>query len=141
MNWKQMATERLSQYEDVRCARENLEQEIGRLRGILESPGHQQTELPARTGKSREDWLLKQLVELGELELRQQQTRQWLESTDRALAALKPEEKLVLYRLFIQPKKNNVERLCGELGTERSGIYRRRDAALRHFTRALYGPV
>lgn len=32
-----------------------------------------------------------------------------------------------------------MDRLCEELGLEKATVYRRRDAALRHFTLALYG--
>lgn len=141
MNWLQIATERLEQYDDVTCARDSLETEITRLRELLETPGGPRLDVKVSSTCSHEDWVLGQLVKLGELEQRQQQAQKWLEATNRALSALTPEEKLVLHRLFIQPGKHSVDRLCQELGTERSTVYRKREAALRHFTRALYGPV
>lgn len=141
MNWQQIATDRLKQYDAVLHARENLGGEITRIRSMLENPGGQRLDVKVSGTGSHEDWLLKNMVELGELEQRRELTQLWLEATNRALAALSPEEKLVLHRLFIQQGKNNLERLCDELGVESSSVYRRRDAALRHFTQALYGPM
>jgi len=39
----------------------------------------------------------------------------------------------------MNPAKGNVERLCVELYTEQSTVYRRKDVALRKFTIAMYG--
>ena len=74
-----------------------------------------------------------------ELQWRLEQAQNWLACTDRALAVLSKEEKLVLHRFYISPEKGSIERLCNELGLESSSVYRKRDKALRHFTVALYG--
>lgn len=59
--------------------------------------------------------------------------------TDKALAALSPEDRMVLQLMVISPAKGNGERLCSVLGCELSTVYRRRDRALRLFYYALYG--
>ena len=56
-----------------------------------------------------------------------------------ALSALTHEEELILRRMYICPQRGSVNMLCNELGVEQSSIYRKRDAALYHFTIALYG--
>lgn len=138
MNWKKEATQRLTQYDAARCAVENLHLEISRLEEMIRSPGKALAQ--SGSSKSREDWLLDQLVLLDETRRRYAGTRSWLDVTDGALQALTREDQLVLHRLFIQPRKGGVEELCRELSTERSSVYRRREQALRNFTLALYGP-
>jgi len=58
---------------------------------------------------------------------------------ERGLTALDADERLVLWMLYIQPAKGNIDRLCGELCVEQATIYRKRDKALHRFTLALYG--
>ena len=140
MNWKNEAIERLSQYTAARCAESNLHSEVERLESVLRSPGVSRTDTPAGSPKSREDWQLNQMLLLEQTRSRLHQTRQWLRSTEEAMNTLTEEERLVLQRLFISPKKGGVEALCRELAAERSSVYRRRDQALRRFTLALYGP-
>ena len=65
--------------------------------------------------------------------------KHWLLVADRGLAALLPDEKLVLQRLYLHPEKDALQRLCDELGVEQSTVYRKRDQALQRFTTALYG--
>ncbi len=55
------------------------------------------------------------------------------------LEILGAEDRLVLERFYVHPERGSVERLCGELGLEKSAVYSRRDKALRRFTLALYG--
>lgn len=57
------------------------------------------------------------------------------------LEILSQEERLLLDRFYIHPSKGNVDRLCEELGLERTAVYSRKDKALRHFTLCLYGMV
>lgn len=139
MNWKAEAVDRLTQYDAAQRAAENLAGEVLRLEELLKSPGVARTE-PGKGGRSREDWQLNQMMLLEETRSRLRQTQRWLQSTGGALEALDPEERLVLQRLFVQPRKGAVEALCRELSAERSSVYRRRDQALRRFTLALYGP-
>lgn len=124
MNWKAEATGKLRRYDAMHQAEKNLSEEIDRLQVAENAP---------------EDERLNELVQHGELEDSLRQVRKWLQSVSRALAALTPEEKLVLYRMHMYPEKGNVDRLCEELRLEKSSVYRRRKRALRKFTIALYG--
>lgn len=121
MNWKTEAAQKLRRYGAMHQAAKNLPEEIGRLK--VEGNGQD----------------LNDLVRQRELEESLRQVRNWLQSVSRALAVLTPEEKLVLHRMYMYPEKGNVDRLCEDLGLEKSSIYRRREQALRKFTIALYG--
>ncbi|MFR4401512.1 MAG: DUF1492 domain-containing protein [Peptococcus niger] len=56
-----------------------------------------------------------------------------------ALSILPPEERLVLEYFYIDRPKNHVDRLCDQLGYEKSQVYRLKDEALKNLTIALYG--
>lgn len=49
---------------------------------------------------------------------------------EKAWRGLSREEQVLLQELVMDRRKGNVERLCGELGIEKSAVYRRRDKAL-----------
>lgn len=76
-----------------------------------------------------------------ELQWSLEQAQQWMQSVTSALEALTPEEKGVLYQLYVYPTAGAMDRLCEKLRLEKSSIYRKRDSALRKFTLALYGAV
>jgi len=59
---------------------------------------------------------------------------------EQALSILNPEERLLLYRFFIQPTGHILDQLRMELGVEQSTLYRRRDKALHKFAAAVFGP-
>ena len=141
MNWKEEAMDKLRRYDAMRQAMVNLPEEIRRLEDEAYSlRGKTMDNTPVKgRGCGREDILLSNLVHRQELAAALEHTANWLRITDRAMAALTPEEKLVLHRLYIYPERGSVDRLCGDLKVEQSSIYRKRDKALRKFTYALYG--
>lgn len=63
----------------------------------------------------------------------------WVEFMDKGLAVLTEDERHILDRFYINPAKGNVDRLCEELFVEKTALYKRKDAAPRRFTLALYG--
>ena len=126
MNWKQEAIEKLKNYEGKRTALENIPEEKaagGESISQVEDKEQHTCNLVCRE----------------ELKRALKQARIWVKTVDRALATLSEEERLVLRRLYICQEKGNVDRLCEELHLEKASVYRRRDAALRQFTIALYG--
>ena len=141
MNWKVEAKEKLQRYDAMRLATINIPSELERLEIDAQSIRSAKLDAPAvaSDGSKREDALLNNIVHRQELERTLQQAQIWLKSTDRALSALPPREKLILHRLYMYPERGNIERLCKELGMEVSSVYRRRDSALKHFTLAFYG--
>lgn len=141
MNWKEEATDKLKKYDAMRLSVQNLPEELQRLEQAacaIRSARLDGTPVKGGTNR-REDMLLNNMVHREELSQALTQARLWVSTTDRALGALTPEEKLILRRLYIYPERNAVERLCGELDLEQSSIYRKRDQALHRFTMALYG--
>ena len=141
MNWKAEAKEKLRRYDAMRLATGNIPQEIQRLEVDAQSIRAAKTDAPVvkSSGGNREDALLNNILHRQELVWTLQQAQFWLQTTERALSALTPQEKLILHRLYIYPEAGAVERLCKELGMESSSVYRRRDKALKHFTLAYYG--
>lgn len=141
MNWKSEAMEKLRRYDAMQQASCNIPQEIRRLQiaaRAVKSANPEETSILGAGGQ-RENQLLDNLVHRQELQWTLDQTKCWLDVTDRALKTLSKEEKLILQRLYIYPEKGAMERLCQELELEQSSVYRRRDRALQRFAIALYG--
>ncbi len=133
--------EKLRRYNVMRQALCNIPDEIKRLKEeirTIRSANPEMTFIRGGGGK-REEMLINNLVQRQELEWNLKRAKRWLTMTDRGLAALMPDEKLILQRLYLHPEKGALERLCNELGVEQSTVYRKRDQALRQFTVALYG--
>jgi len=131
MNWKQVAVDRLRQYEGMRNAVFGLPRELSRLR--VEA-------FRVQSGWA-EDRLLNNIVRRQELSAVLEQAREAVSATDRALQCLNRRERLILQRMYIYPEKGAAGRLCNELGLGRSVVYRNRDHALRKFALALYGAL
>ncbi len=142
MNWKYEAMERLRQYEAKKRALKSIPEEITRLETAMASIRSATADGPVKGGGSgREDMLLSNIVHREELGRALEQARIWVRLVDAGLELLSPEERLILDRFYINPAKGNVDRLCGELGVEKSQVYSKKDAALRRFTISLYGGV
>ncbi len=141
MKWKNEAMEKLRRYDAMRQALQNIPQEIGRLKAEAAAIRRSAMDMtPVRgSGGRRDEALLNNIAQRQELEWTLKQVRQWLNITDRGLMALSEEDRLVLQRLYLYPKKGALERLCSELGVEQSSVYRKRDQALERFTLAMYG--
>lgn len=141
MNWKHEAVNKLRSYKAHRQALRSIPEEIKRLElayaGIR---GAANDGAPvAGDGSAREDALLSNIVHREELARRLEESRLWVEIVNRAFGVLTAEERLVLEQMYIRQGKGAADSLCAQMGVEKATIYRRRDAALRHFTLALYG--
>lgn len=90
-------------------------------------------------GNCREDAMLNNIAARMELKAAHDSAEAWLRIIDGALAILSDEERLILDRFYINRQKGHIERLMDELHIEQTHVYRRKDAALRKFTLALYG--
>ena len=141
MNWKNEAMEKLQRYTQMQQAAYNIPEEIQMLEEAI--CAIRSSRLDATTakggGNKREEMLLNNIVKRQELAQTLEHTNRWLNTANRALRGLSPEERLILQRMFIVPEKGCIPRLCEELGVEQSTIYRKRDHALERFTRSLYG--
>lgn len=141
MNWKNEAMEKLRRYSSMQQATYNIPEEIQLLEQDAKALRSPRLDSVARKsgGGRREDALMNNIVKRQELENALDQTRRWLNCTNRALRCLSIDERLILQRLFICPEAGSVQKLCEELGVEQSTIYRKRDRALEKFTISLYG--
>lgn len=141
MNWKMEAIEKLKQYEAKKQALGSIPEEIKWLELAMQSIRSASTDgNPVQGGGSgREDMYLSNIVQREELGRSLEQAKKWVALVDAGLELLSRDERLILDRFYIRPSKGNVDRLCGELGIEKSQVYSRKDAALRHFTISLYG--
>ena len=83
--------------------------------------------------------VLGELTPSRELTARLEKTEKTLGVIKRGLAALTPEERLVLSRFYIYREKGNPQRLCEALGVEQSSVYRRKDKAVAKFAEAIWG--
>ena len=141
MNWKLEAKEKLQSYPTRRASIQSLKNELRRLE--FEAEGLKSPNLRAESVRQshsqRDDRLVDNLVQRKELERRLRETELWLGTVDGALSALTEQERLVLRRMYMEPGRGNLDRLCEELELEKSMVYRRRDGALERFTSALYG--
>ena len=141
MNWKFEAIEKLKQYEAKRQSLTSIPEEIARLESAMQSIRSATADgTPVKGGGSgREDMMLSNIVHREELERSLEQAKMWVALVDAGLEILSEEERLILDMFYIYPARGNVDRLCGELGVEKSQVYARKDAALHHFTISLYG--
>lgn len=141
MDWKREAADKLRKYQAKKESLRSIPEEIQMYEEMfngIRSASADSTPV-AGGGSTREDMLLSNITNREELKLALKQARRWVGIVDRGMAVLSEEERLILDRFYIHPAKGNVERICGELGVEKASVYRRRDAALQHFTIALYG--
>lgn len=141
MDWKREAADKLRKHEARKEAIRSIPEEIRMYEEAfngIRSASADSTPV-AGGGSTREDMMLSNIVKREELKTALKQARRAVSIVDRGLATLTEEERLLLDRFYIHPAKGNVERICNELRIEQSSAYRRRDAALQHFTIALYG--
>ena len=141
MNWKYEAMEKLKSYNAKKQALRSIPEEIARLESEMQSIRSATSDgTPVSGGGSgREDRYLSNIVHREELARSLEQAKAWVNLVDAGLAILSQEERLVLDRFYINPARGNVDRLCMELGIEKSQVYARKDSALHHFTIGLYG--
>lgn len=141
MDWKKEAIEKLKNYEAKKHCISSIPEEIRQMKEQYAAIRSATADgSPVRGGGSgREDMMLNNIVMREELTNAYRQAMRWVKQVDAALAILTPEERLILERFYICSEKGNVDRLCEELGLEKTAVYNRKDSALRRFTLCLYG--
>lgn len=141
MIWRQEAIEKLKEYEAKRLALKTIPLEIRRLELEMQSIRSATSDgSPVKGGGSgREDMYLSNIVRREELERSLEQAKIWVSLTEAALDLMNEEERLLLDRFFVHPERRAADRLAGDLNVDVKTVYRRKDAALRRFTIALYG--
>lgn len=142
MNWKQESKDELREYEAKRTAAQSIPEEIRQLEAQMVKLGGSSNATSVKGGGSPwEDRQINLIVKIDKLTTSLNYAKDWVSKVERGLAVLTDEEKLILDRVYINPAKGNVERLCGDLHVERSAVYERMDKALRRYTLARYGCI
>lgn len=141
-DWKFRARDKLRDYPARLNALETIPLEIKALQLKMEAIRSATSDsTPVQGGGStREDAMLNNIAERGELENALEITKLYAETMNSALAILDADEFRVLELFYIQPQAHKIERLMDELhlADERS-VYKRLDRALSKFTLAYYG--
>lgn len=143
MRWDLVAIDKLKDYNAKKNAAVHIPAEIARLEDAFSNIRSAQTDATPVDGggNKREDMMLSNISQRYELWNQLKNVEAELEGIETALAALTDEERLVLERFYINPKKGNADRLCEELGIERPTVYKRKEAAREKFTKLLYGAI
>lgn len=76
-----------------------------------------------------------------ELQRALERTRLAVDAVDGVLGMMSHEDRLIVDRLYIHPERGAADRLAGDLAMDVKTVYKRKDAALRRFTIAMYGAV
>lgn len=141
MDWKTMAIDDLREYNARRQALEVLPMQIMEIEAEMTGIRSSANAAPVRGSGagSKEDVLISRMVKKEKLQGNLDRAKLWVGFMDKGLAALTEDERHILDRFYINPAKGNVDRLCEELFVEKTALYKRKDAALRRFTVALYG--
>lgn len=141
MNWKAEAAEKLQKYDAMRRAVTGIPKELARLeqeyRALSSAMGCGYN--GAKNIRQREENMMNNIVSRQELQWSLEQAQRWMEHVNLALGVLTPEEKRILHNFYIAPTPGSTERLCVDMGVEKSSLYRRREKALQRFTLALCG--
>lgn len=143
MNWKQEAIERLEQYTAKHQSLTLIPEEIKRLESVAARlRGVQMDGVSVkRTDTRREDGILNNIVQREELGWALEQAQKWVDQVDTGLSVLDSEQKMILDRFYIHSEKGVADSLAGDLAMDVKTVYRRKDAALKRFTIALWGCV
>lgn len=132
----------LRELESKRAALSNIPEKIKTLEmqyGAIRSAQTDATPVIGGSGNRREDDLINNMAMRDKLRRDYEICLRDVERLDSALARLPSNERILLERFYISRSKGYVDRLCEELGYERTQIYRLKDTALRNLGMILYG--
>ena len=140
MDWKSIAIEKLKNHQAKKQSLVSIPLEIAEIESNMKSIRSIRSDRPTvKGGSTYDDKMLSCLVHKEELQGLLDRARLAVQEVAGALQILDQDEQLILERLYINPCKGNRERLRMELNTDNTSLYRRREAALRKFTIAMYG--
>lgn len=142
LNWVNITKERLKQHRFDQQAISNITAQIAHLReAMTRLRGASADGTPVKGGGSgREDMLIDCIVQCGELEVSLFCAKGRVKQIDRAMGQLRPDDQLVLTRLYIDNERGSVDRLREELGLQDNrSVYKRANAALARLSMLMYG--
>lgn len=141
MNWKKEAIEKLKEYNARKQSITSIPMEIAQLESAVRGIRSASADGSAISGggSGREDMLLSNICKREELKCSLRDAKVWVRRVDAGLAVLEKEELDILHRFYITPERGIAEKIAAERNVDVKTVYRRKDAALRRFTLALYG--
>lgn len=141
MKWSDCAIQDLKNYIELKESIINIEERIEILKIKYTGVNSPKTDgIPTHgSGSKREAKLLDNIVERKRLRALLQANKKIVELIEKGLKRLTKEEQAVLYNFYIAKRKGHVEETMKELNLEKSQVYRLKESALEHFTRAMYG--
>lgn len=142
MDWKEEAINDLKSYLSRKNSIVSMQEQIKMLEAKAERIKGFSAEAPVMGGASKsEDVLINCIAEKDRLIINIEIAKKQIELIDCGLAFLNADERLVLTYFFIDRPTNHIDRLCDELGYEKTRIYELKDQALYKFTVAMYGII
>lgn len=142
MNWRKETVNDLKELKYLATyvdAYPDMLKELDARMTRVRSGKDEQTPVSGGGGTRVEDDWLSCIVKKERLAWQYGERRLKLERMHRALALLDDRERLVLEYFYVSRPKNHLDRLCDQLGYEKSQVYRLKDEALKNLTIALYG--
>ena len=142
MNWKSETVKDLREFRAlenfINDYPEHMEELDARMTRVR-SGKDEQTPVSGGGGTRVEDEWLSCIAKKERLVWQHRERRLKLERMQRALSLLDDRERLVLEYFYVSRPKDHLDRLCDQLGYEKSQVYRLKDEALKNLTIALYG--
>lgn len=142
-NWQYNAMQDLREYQAVKESMVSIPEELKALEIDMQLVrGTSYDKSPVQGGASgREDRLIDYIDKKGRLAENLRAATVRVRRIERGLAGLTDNERLVLHRFFISREHGHVDRLCEELGYEKTAVYNIKDAALKKFTLSMFGVI
>ena len=138
MNYRSLTIEELDQYSLLVAAVENCKNRIVEIEEKLLQIKTGMREVVVKASTTYEDKLCHYLDVKQEQILLLTSLNARIARFERAMHALPPEEQKILQLCYIS-KKGNMEDIAWELGMEKSCVYKKKNRALQHFQKALFG--
>ena len=132
MDWRKIAAEDLRQYPYLKAGYKHNED---RIRDLDERIAR----LTASGIAADDDRIIECVANRDKLKLSNGATKPLIKAVEESLKLLSDEERSALTRVYINNEKKAIDRLCNELGYERTKVYDIKKIALRKFTVAMYG--
>ena len=142
-NWQYNAMQDLREYQAVKESMVSIPEELKALEIDMQLVrGTSYDKSPVQGGASgREDRLIDYIDKKGRLAENLRAATVRVRRIERGLAGLTDNERLVLHRFFVSREHGHVDRLCEELGYEKTAVYNIKDAALKKFTLSMFGVI
>lgn len=142
-DWKYNAVQDLKEYQSVQSSLHNLSEEIKNLEIEMQiTKGTRFDRTPVQGGgNGYEDRMINNIDRRGRLEENLRIANHKVKRIESGLKVLSDKEKLVLSRFYVERTGDYIDRLCHELGYEKTQIYRIKDMALKKFTLSMFGIV